>query len=232
MQLSRNSKISFAAFVVFDLLLAYWLITLFQARDEVENINSLNALGAVEYPDPYRLTSFQLSDQDGDPFLIDNFAGQWSLVFFGFTSCPDVCPITMSELAQAYRTITEIPDLPDPQVVFVSVDPERDSRQAVKRYVEQFSTDFIGLSGSETAIGSLASQLFVAFSKVDQTDMDLEKTGHESHVPERVLIGDGYMVNHNVHVSLVSPEAELVALIRPPVRRESLVQAYTLLINE
>ena len=232
MQLSRNSKISLTAFVVFDLLLAYWLITLFQARDEVENINSLNALGAVEYPDPYRLTSFQLSDQDGDPFLIDNFAGQWSLVFFGFTSCPDVCPITMSELAQAYRTITEIPDLPDPQVVFVSVDPERDSRQAVKRYVEQFSTDFIGLSGSEAAIGSLASQLFVAFSKVDQTDMDLEKTGHESHVPERVLIGDGYMVNHNVHVSLVSPEAELVALIRPPVRRESLVQAYTLLINE
>ena len=232
MQLSRNSKISLAAFVVFDLLLAYWLITLFQARDEVDNINSLNALGAVEYPDPYRLTSFQLSDQDGDPFLIDNFAGQWSLVFFGFTSCPDVCPITMSELAQAYRTITEIPDLPDPQVVFVSVDPERDSRQAVKRYVEQFSTDFIGLSGSEAAIGSLASQLFVAFSKVDQTDMDLEKTGHESHVPERALIGDGYMVNHNVHVSLVSPEAELVALIRPPVRRESLVQAYTLLIHE
>ena len=232
MKLSRNSKISLAAFVMFDLLLAYWLITLFQARDEVENINSLNALGAVEYPDPYRLTPFQLSDQDGDPFLIDNFAGQWSLVFFGFTSCPDVCPITMSELAQAYRTITEIPDLPDPQVVFVSVDPERDSRQAVKRYVEQFSTDFIGLSGSEAAIGSLASQLFVAFSKVDQTDMDLEKTGHESHVPGLALIGDDYMVNHNVHVSLVSPEAELVALIRPPIRRESLVQAYTLLINE
>ena len=232
MQLSRNLKISLAAFVVFDLLLAHWLITLFQARDEVENINSLNALGAVGYPDPYRLTPFQLSDQNGELFLVDNFVGQWSLVFFGFTSCPDVCPITMSELAQAYRTITEIPDLPDPQVVFVSVDPERDSRQAVKRYVEQFSTEFIGLSGSEAAIGSLASQLFVAFSKVDQTDMDIEKTGHESHVPERALIGDGYMVNHNVHVSLVSPEAELLALIRPPVRRESLVQAYTLLINE
>ena len=232
MQLSRNSKFSFAAFVVFDLLLAYWLITLFQARDEVENINSLNALGAVEYPDPYRLTPFQLSDQNGDPFLIDNFAGQWSLVFFGFTSCPDVCPITMSELAHAYRTITEMPDLPDPQVVFVSVDPERDSRQAVKRYVEQFSPDFIGLSGSEAGIGTLASQLFVAFSKVDQTDMDLEKAGHESHVPERGVIGDGYMINHNIHVSLVNPEAKLVALIRPPVRRESLVQAYTLLINE
>ena len=232
MQLSRNSKISLAAFVVFDMLLAYCLIALFQARDEVENFNSLNALGAVEYPDPYRLKPFQLSDQNGDPFLIDNFAGQWSLVFFGFTSCPDVCPVTMSELAHAYRTITEMPDLPDPQVVFVSVDPDRDSRQAVKRYVEQFSTDFIGLSGSEAGIGALASQLFVAFSKVDQTDLDLEKTGHESHVPERGVIGDGYMINHNIHVSLVNPEAELVALIRPPVRRESLVQAYTLLINE
>ena len=232
MQLPRNLKTSFAAFIVFDLLLAYWLITLFQARDEVENVNALNALGAVEYPDPNRLTPFQLSDQNGDPFLVENFAGQWSLVFFGFTSCPDVCPITMSELAQAYRTITEMPDLPDPQVVFVSVDPKRDSRQAVKRYVEQFSKDFIGLSGSEEAIGTLASQLFVAFSKVDQGEMNLEKTGHESHMPERVLVGDGYMINHNIHVSLVSPEAELVALIRPPVRHESLVQAYTLLINE
>ena len=232
MQLSRNSKISLVAFFVFDLLLAFWLIILFQARDEVENIHSLNSLGAVEYPDPYRLTPFQLSDQDGDPFLVDNFAGRWSLVFFGFTSCPDVCPITMSELAQAYRIITEMPDLPDPQVVFVSVDPERDSRQAVKRYVEQFSTDFIGLSGSESGIGTLASQLFVAFSRVDHADMDLERAGHVSHMPERGVIGDGYMINHNIHVSLVNPEAELVALIRPPVRRESLVQAYTLLINE
>jgi protein SCO1/2 len=231
-QLSRNSKFSLVAFVVFDLLLAFWLIILFQARDEVEDIHSLNALGAVKYPDPYRLAPFQLSDQDGDPFLVDNFAGQWSLVFFGFTSCPDVCPITMSELAQAYRTITEMPDLPDPQVVFVSVDPERDSRQAVKRYVEQFSTDFIGLSGSEAGIGTLASQLFVAFSKVDQTGRYLERTGHLSHMPERGAMGDGYVINHNIHVSLVNPEAELVALIRPPVRRESLVQAYTLLINE
>ena len=232
MQLSRNLKVSFAAFVVFDLLLAFWLITLFQARDEVKNVNSLNALGAVEYPDPFRLTPFQLSDQNGEPFLVDNFVGHWSLIFFGFTSCPDVCPITMSELAQAYRKITELPDLPDPQVVFVSVDPERDSRQAVKRYVEQFSADFIGLSGSEAAIGTLASQLFVAFSKVDQADMTIEETGHESHISERGVIGDDYMINHNIHVSLVSPEAELVALIRPPVRRERLVQAYTLLINE
>ena len=232
MQLSRNSKVSFAAFVVFDLLLAHWLITLFQARDEVETINALNALGAIEYPDPYRLTPFQLSDQNGDPFLVEDFVGQWSLVFFGFTSCPDVCPITMSELAQAHRTITEMPDLPDPQVVFVSVDPERDSRQAVKRYVEQFNTDFIGLSGSEAGIGTLAEQLFVAFSKVDQADMVPGETGHESHMPDGGVTADGYMINHNIHVSLVNPEAELVALIRPPVRRESLVQAYSLLIND
>ena len=82
MQLSRNSKVSFAAFVVFDLLLAYWLITLFQARDEVETINALNALGAIEYPDPYRLTPFQLSDQDGDPFWLRILpgSGHWSFL--------------------------------------------------------------------------------------------------------------------------------------------------------
>lgn len=231
-QLSRNLKVSLAAFVVFDLLLAYWLINLFQARSELGAINQLNALGAIEYPNPYRLTPFQLSDQNGDQFLVDDFAGQWSLVFFGFTSCPDVCPIIMSELAHAYRTITEMPDLPDPQVVFVSVDPERDSRQIVRRYIQQFSTDFIGLSGSAADIGNLASQLFVAFSKVDQADMSAGETSHDSHMPSVGMMGDGYMINHNIHISLVSPDAELVALIRPPVRRESLIRAYSLLINE
>ena len=141
---------------MFDPLLAFWLIILFQARDEVENIHSLNALG-------YRISGPLSSDplsaerSDGDPFLVDNFAGRWSPVFL--VSPPGCLSDYHVELAQAYRIITEMPDLPDLQVVFVSSDPERDSRQAVKRYVEQFSTDFIGLSGSESGIGTLASQL-------------------------------------------------------------------------
>jgi len=225
-QFFRNSKVSLAAFVAFDLLLAYWLITLSQARNEVNTANALNALGAIEYPDPFRLTPFQMSDQFGDLFSVEDFEGQWSLVFFGFTSCPDVCPTTMLELAQAHRAIAETPDLPNPQVVFVSVDPERDSRLVVKQYVEQFNSDFTGLTGSEAQIEALASQLFVAFSKVDRADIDFSKTGHESHRT------DDYIVNHNTHLSLVNPEAELVALIRPPVRRESLVQAYSLLVSE
>ena len=226
MQFFRNSKVSLAAFLVFDVLLAYWLITLFQARDEVNSVNTLNLLGAIKYPDPYRLTPFHLDDQHGEPFLVDDFKGQWSLVFFGFTSCPDICPITMTELAQAYRAITETPDLKNPQVVFISVDPKRDSRLAVKQYVEQFNSDFIGLTGSEADIDALASQLFVAFSEVDREEMNPNKLGNE------LQKSDDYMINHNIHLSLVNPKAELAALIRPPVRHESLVEAYYLLVSE
>jgi protein SCO1/2 len=119
-QLSRNTKISLAAFVSFDLLLIYWLATLFIARGEVAVVNELNELGAIKYPEPFELTAFELTDQDNNAFTRENFLGQWSLVFFGFTSCPDVCPITMSELAQTYRAFQAQPDQALPQVVFVS----------------------------------------------------------------------------------------------------------------
>ena len=81
-------------------------------------------------------------------------------------------------------------------------------RQAAKRYIEQFNTDFIGLSGSGADVGTLAEQLFVAFSKVDQADMVPGEMGGSAHMPGGVT-ADGYMINHNIHISLVNPEAGL-----------------------
>ena len=231
MKLSRNTKISLAAFVAFDLLLVYWLVTLFIARNEVASINELTELGAIQYPEPYALSAFQLSDQNGNAFTREDFLGRWSLVFFGFTSCPDVCPITMSELAQAYRQIESQPDQPLPQVVFISVDPERDSVETVKEYVERFNSEFIGVTGSDSETANIAAQFFVAYSKVDEDMADMD---HEMpDMPNMAEMQDGnYMVNHNIHVSLVNPQGELIAVVRPPVRRESLGQIYKRLTSD
>ena len=234
MQLSRNTKISLAAFIAFDLLLVYWLATLFVAKHEVDYVNELNELGAIQYPEPFVLTPFQLTDQDSNSFSLENFTGQWSLVFFGFTACPDVCPITMSELAQAYRQMESQPDQPLPQVVFVSVDPERDSIAAIKEYVQQFNSDFIGLTGSDSEIANIAAQFFVAYGKVDESMMGMDHEMQEmedSHENHEMEAGD-YMMNHNIHVSLVNPEGELIAIVRPPVRRENISEIYSLFTRE
>ena len=228
MQLSRNTKISLAAFVAFDLLLIYWLATLFTARSEVAVVNQLNELGAIKYPEPFALTSFELTDQDNNAFTNEDFLGQWSLVFFGFTSCPDVCPITMSELAQTYRALQEQPDQALPQVVFVSVDPERDSIDGVREYVQRFDSEFIGLIGSEVETANIAAQFFVAFSKVDEGMVDM---GHEMPSMPDMQVGE-YMMNHNIHVSLVNPQGELTAVVRPPIRREVLARLYPLLTGQ
>ena len=228
MQLSRNTKISLAAFVAFDLLLIYWLATLFTARSEVAVVNQLNELGAIKYPEPFALTSFELTDQDNNAFTNEDFLGQWSLVFFGFTSCPDVCPITMSELAQTYRALQALPDQALPQVVFVSVDPERDSIDGVREYVQRFDSEFIGLIGSEVETANIAAQFFVAFSKVDEGMVDM---GHEMPSMPDMQAGD-YMMNHNIHVSLVNPQGELTAVVRPPIRREVLAKLYPLLTGQ
>ncbi|MBL6816587.1 MAG: SCO family protein [Pseudomonadales bacterium] len=228
MQLSRNTKISLAAFVAFDLLLIYWLATLFIARSEVAVVNELNELGAIKYPEPFELTAFELTDQDNNTFTREDFLGPWSLVFFGFTSCPDVCPITMSELAQTYRELQSQPDQALPQVVFVSVDPERDSIEGVREYVQRFDSEFIGLIGSETETANIAAQFFVAFSKVDE---DMADMGHEMPSMPDMQAGD-YMMNHNIHVSLVNPQGELTAVVRPPIRREVLAKLYPLLTGQ
>ena len=228
MQLSLNTKTSLAAFVAFDLLLVYWLTTLFMARSDVAAVNELNELGAIKYPEPFALTAFELTDQDNNAFTNEDFLGQWSLVFFGFTSCPDVCPITMSELAQTYRTLQAQPDQVLPQVVFVSVDPKRDSIDGVREYVQRFDSEFIGLIGSEVETANIAAQFFVAFSKVDE---DMAGMGHKMPAMRDMQAGE-YMMNHNIHVSLVNPQGELTAVVRPPIRREGLARLYPLLTGQ
>lgn len=232
MQLSRNTKIAIGAFLAFDLLVASWLVYLFLVRSEVNEINELRDLGATRYPDPAFIENIELTDANGELFSEESLRGQWSLVFFGFTSCPDVCPITMEELAQFYRRYNESGADNLPNVVFISVDPGRDGVQEVADYMSRFDERFIGLTGDALAIANTAEQFYVAYSS------DEEAAGmHEGHMaPSAVdapsMQNDGYMVSHSVHVSVVDPEGRLHSVIRPPIRRETMLELYPQLIAD
>lgn len=229
MQLTRNTKIAIGAFLAFDLLVASWLIYLFLVRSEIDEINDLRDLGATRYPAPAALQDIQLTDQNGQVFTEENFQGQWSLVFFGFTSCPDVCPLTMAELGRFFADSGDVPPAEMPQVVFVTVDPGRDGPQQVGTFVQQFHDSFIGLTGTDEQIAEAAQQFYIAYQV---SDGDHGEHGDNHNAMPAEMNPDDYRVDHNTHVSLVNPRGELTAVIRPPIREEVMRRLYPQLVAD
>ena len=137
---------------------------------------------------------FLLSDQDGQSMGREVFRDQWTLVFFGFTSCGHICPGKMAELRMIRDRVG-----PDLQVMFISVDPGRDTPAVIKQYVERFDPDFRGATGSATVL----DQLTGAFGAPYFVD---PKPG-------------AYVVDHSTAFFLVAPDARLAGTITPPIER-------------
>lgn len=161
---------------------------------------------------PRAIEEVVLQDQLGSPFGVHQLQGRWSLVFFGFTNCPDVCPTTLAILAQVSRRLEDLPVELQPQLVFVSVDPERDTPELIKAYVEHFDTRMLGLTGELSQIEELARQLSVAFQKVP-------------------LDEGGYSMDHSAAVLMLNPRAELNAVISAPHSVEGITDDYRKIVE-
>lgn len=154
----------------------------------------------------------RLLDTQGREFTIQQLKGRWSLVFFGFTHCPDVCPTTLAILGQVARRLEELPDRQQPQLVFVSVDPERDVPAIVKGYVEHFDKKMIGLTGELDQVEALAARMGVAFQKVP-------------------LDQGGYSMDHSAAIFMLNPGAELNAIISAPHSVEGITDDYRKIVT-
>ena len=148
---------------------------------------------------PRAVSDFDLVDSTGRRFT--NLGGKPSLVFFGFTHCPDVCPTTLAKLAQV-KKLAAIPGL---QVLFVTVDPQRDTPAAVGTYAHAFDPDFIGLTGDPHAIEKMTAAFGVAALRVD-------------------LPGGDYTMDHSAAVFLVDVRARIVGIFTPPFDTHKLAQ--------
>jgi protein SCO1/2 len=144
-------------------------------------------------PSPKAIAEFHLTDNRGRPYSLRDLHGKPTLVFFGFTHCPDVCPATLVKLAQIKKT-GAIRGL---RVLFITVDPARDTPSAVDSYVHAFDPDFIGLTGDDQAILKLAAEFGVAASKVD-------------------LPGGDYTMDHSAVVFLLNDRSQITAIFTPP----------------
>lgn len=159
--------------------------------------------GGHVLPVPRSLSDFSLVDQEGRAFGPSELEGHWSLLFFGYTYCPDICPNTLGQLARVESELGEHSmgdDPAPPSVVFVSVDPKRDTPQRLKEYVRFFDPGFIGVTGDTEEIDRLTKSIGVF---------------HQTREP---AAGDasGYLVDHSTSLFLVDPQAELRAVLHEP----------------
>lgn len=136
-------------------------------------------------------------DDQGQPFGAERMRGHWSILFFGFTHCPDVCPTTLALLAQVEKQLADLPAGQRPQILLVSVDPQRDTPQRLAGYVKSFSPTFAGITGGQQAIHAFALQMGVP-------------------VAISPLPGGNYTVDHSAAIFVVDPNGALRALSSTP----------------
>ena len=147
---------------------------------------------ATEFVPPHALPTIALLDQDGQPLDAAFFTRGWTLVFFGFTRCPDICPTTLADIAQAVKSLGA--DAERVQVLMVSVDPERDTPEALAKYVTAFDPRFIALRGDLEATKKVAGEFKIFFEKAKS--------------------GDSYTVNHSAQSYVIDPQGRLRLLVR------------------
>lgn len=157
-------------------------------------------LDATYMPEGRAVTDFELVDHNGDAFTPQDLEGNWDLVFFGFTHCPDMCPTTMAELRRVQDMLAAENRADAVDVVFITVDPERDTPERMKDYVTGFDASFTGVTGSLDAIDVLARDLGIAHTR------------HNDDVEE----GENYDVDHGLAVLLINPQGRLQAMFGSP----------------
>lgn len=157
------------------------------------------------YDIPVPLPQFTLTDHNGQEFTQWNLARKWTFMFFGYTFCPDVCPIALVDLNYVYNNFVEKGDLIEKrfgvntQVVFVTVDPERDTVDELKEYIAHFNKDFIGVTGKPEEIDSLAHPMGIAYRRVPGKDSE-----------------GNYYIDHSASFLLIDPLGRLRASFPPP----------------
>jgi len=149
------------------------------------------------YPQPRALSEAALIDHNQQPFSKQNFENKWSLLFVGYTYCPDICPTTLAELNNAYPGIVETVGDAPLQVVFLSVDPKRDSPERLNEYMNFFNQNFVGVTGEHAQLFPFVRSMGMMYSMTESTD------------------NPNYLVDHSASVVVINPKAQVIGRFKP-----------------
>ena len=202
---SRNIKITVAAILVFITVIVAGFVHRIQLpRAMTEAEMKVNGLYLLQTPRNFG--DVKLIDHRGDAFTRDRMEGVWTLIFFGFTYCPDICPTTMAFLDKFMAQLVGT-EVEDTQVVMVSVDPGRDTVEQLSQYVPYFNSDFIGVTGEFLDIHRFATALNTPFRKVPGQ-------------------GDEYQVDHSANVVLINPRGDYHGFFKAPLDQAKMKLTY------
>ncbi len=165
-------------------------------------------------PSPKAISTFNLTDDNSKPFTNDSLKGHWTLMTFGFSHCTDVCPLTLTELNKMYNQLkSQYPSDQLPQVVFVSVDPERDHTNVLHNYVTNFNPNFIGATGLKDDLNTFVKDLGVFYSKKPSNDPNT------------------YGMDHSSQIYLFNPDGNWIGILTFPFQSDQLVKTYQNLLH-
>lgn len=156
---------------------------------------------------------FELLDVNAAPITQSVFEDQWTIVFFGYTHCPDICPITLQIMKNVVSKIAEQSEI-KPQIVFMSVDPVRDTSAIMKNYISFFDEEFIGITGDMNAVHALTRSLGIVASFTANAED-----------PEN------YLVDHTASLLLIDPKKRLRAKISAPHVAETIAADYLAIVS-
>ncbi|NMZ67674.1 protein SCO1/2 [Pseudomonas peli] len=158
--------------------------------------------GIVLLPQSRSLPELSLTNQDGQVVAVDQLKDQWSLLFFGYTFCPDICPATLAQLRQLQGQLPP-ETLAKLRIVLVTVDPNRDTPEQLKKYLDYFDAGFIGLTGEQATLQKLANGVSIPYIPADTSK-------------------ENYTVDHSGNLVIIGPDGKQRGFIRAPINNAKL----------
>lgn len=209
---SPNRRILWTSLALFGLVAVVFAGSIYRAVNASPDLKAELERRDTLYFDTVReVPVVELVSHQGEAFSTADLNGQWHLINFGYTFCPDICPTNMTDMAQAYRTLTEQGLSDQVRMWMVTVDPARDTPEVLSEYVPFFHPEFTGLTGDVADLQTLAQQLNTLF------------------YPEGE--GEVYTVAHSDNIAIINPEGEYRALLRPPHTPSQIAEVMALLVE-
>ena len=188
----RRTILMVVAFIILVVCGFIWRMN----QPVVMNDDQLRANGAIVLSQPRVFSDFELVDQRGEAFNIARMQDVWTIVFFAFTNCPDICPTTLAVLNDTYSKMKDS-EKEDLQIVMISLDSERDTVEKLAEYVPYFNDEFIGVTGNKHLIRRLTAEINVAYNKVP-------------------LEGGDYTIDHSTQLVLINPKGHYHGFFKAP----------------
>jgi len=201
--MTRTQKTVFILVALVALILGLTVNKVLSGKDQGDPTALIDA-GIILLPQSRNLPDVTMTNQDGQPVAINELKGKWSLLFFGYTFCPDVCPTTLAQLRQIKSELP--PEAVDKlQIVLVSVDPHRDTPQQLKQYLGYFDPQFVGLTPKSTdELQKVSNAVSIPFIPADTNKPN-------------------YTVDHSGNLAVIGPDGTQRGFIRAPLNNAKLV---------